>query len=179
MWKQNLLSSLLLNIFRVWCKVMGYRLAKRIHVGCFKSRAIKKREEKEYKDERENISLKCRLWCMWSVFVFFGKLLCQLDRARVCSNSQEIKRKRRRGHLSLCSPWSRELKPSAWNRRIVSPCDWILLSDSESLILHSFVHVSSLASSSIFFLLPSKYIDLAQSNIKCHYPNEFFAIYYI
>lgn len=71
-------------------KWWGFRLAKRIHVGCFKRRAIKKREERER--GREYFT-KCRLWCMWSVFVFFGKLLCQLDRARVCSNSQEIKKK--------------------------------------------------------------------------------------
>ena len=106
-------------------------------------KASLQKEWREYKDVWERgREYKCRLWCMWSVFVcVFGKLLCQLDRARVCSNSQEmlnVKRKRRRGHLSHCSPYDTLITRAeiiCVNRVFDFPCDWILLPEREGLIL--------------------------------------------
>lgn len=107
---------------------------------------------------------KCRFWCMWSVFVFFGKLLCQLDRARVCSNSQEIlKKKKKRTFVTL---FSLSLPLTHTDHE-----SWNLLSEAEGLVSHVIVsfslrgrefdsHVSSWPLPTFFF--PPSKIILAQ-----------------
>lgn len=73
-------------------------------LGASKAEPTKREKRNNVEREREYFT-KCRLWCMRSIFLFFlGKLLCQLDRARVCSNSQEmLKKKKKTTFVTLLS----------------------------------------------------------------------------